>query len=98
MPPRGWRRPKLSRELSDLAARLARMVRAWQAENLAFHATNGCSHRPTEAVNLFISRSSTSDRLRNFTNYRLPLLLHCGVRWQTDQTPRLRGRSPRLVA
>jgi hypothetical protein len=35
---------------------------------------------------------------RNFVNYRLRLLLHCGVTWQTHRTARLRGRSPRLVA
>jgi transposase len=35
---------------------------------------------------------------RNFANYRLRLLLHCGVRWQTHRTARLRGRSPHLVA
>ena len=30
---------------------------------------------------------------RNFTNYHLRLLsLHCGVRWHTQQTARLRGR------
>src|SRR5829696_4146259 len=31
-------------------SRLARTVRAWEAEILAFHATNGCSNGPTEAV------------------------------------------------
>ena len=35
---------------------------------------------------------------RNFANYRLRLLLHCGVRWQTHRTARLRGRSLRLAA
>jgi len=35
---------------------------------------------------------------RNFANYRLRLLLHCGVTWQTHRTARLRGRSPSLVA
>jgi hypothetical protein len=35
---------------------------------------------------------------RNFANYRLRLLLHCGVTWQTHQTARLRGHSPRLAA
>jgi hypothetical protein len=30
---------------------------------------------------------------RNFANYRLRLLLYCGVRWQTHRTARLRGRS-----
>jgi transposase len=34
---------------------------------------------------------------RNFANYRLRLLLHCGVAWQTHRTARLRGRAPRLV-
>jgi hypothetical protein len=34
---------------------------------------------------------------RNFANYRLRLL-YCGVRWQTSQTARLRGHSPRFVA
>jgi transposase len=30
-------------------SRLARTVRAWQAEILAFHSTQGCSNGPTEA-------------------------------------------------
>jgi hypothetical protein len=34
---------------------------------------------------------------RNFTNYRLRLLLHCGVTWPTHRTARLRGRSQRLM-
>jgi transposase len=37
-------------------SRLARTVRAWEAEILAFHATNGCSNGPTEAVNLLIKK------------------------------------------
>jgi transposase len=37
-------------------SRLARTVRAWEAEILAFHATGGCSNRPTEAVNLLVKR------------------------------------------
>jgi transposase len=80
-------------------SRLARTVRAWEAEILAFHATGGCSNGPTEAVNLLIKKvKRVGHGFRNFTNYRLRLLLHCGVRWQTHQTARLRGRSPRLVA
>jgi len=59
----------------------------------------GCSNGPTEAVNLLIKKvKRVGHGFRNFTNYRLRLLLHCGVRWQTHQTARLRGRSPRLVA
>ena len=80
-------------------SRLARTVRAWEAEILAFHATEGCSNGPTEAVNLLIKKvKRVGHGFRNFTNYRLRLLLHCGVIWQTSQTASLRGRSPRFVA
>jgi transposase len=80
-------------------SRLARTVRAWEAEILAFHATDGCSNGPTEAVNLLIKKvKRVGHGFRNFANYRLRLLLHCGVIWQTHRTARLRGRSPRLVA
>jgi transposase len=41
-------------------SRLARTVRAWEDELLAFNATDGCSNGPTEAVNLLIKRSSAS--------------------------------------
>jgi transposase len=79
-------------------SRLARTVRAWEAEILAWHAT-GCSNGPTEGVNLLIKKvKRVGHGFRNFANYRLRLLLHCGVRWQTHRTARLRERSPRLVA
>jgi transposase len=85
-------------EVAELT-RLARTVGAWQAEILAWHATDGCSNGPTEAVNLLIKKvKRVGHGFRNFANYRLRLLLHCGVRWQTHRTARLRGRSPRLVA
>jgi transposase len=80
-------------------SRLARTVRAWEAEILAFHATGGCSNGPTEAMNLLVKKvKRVGHGFRNFDNYRLRLLLHCGVRWQTYRTARLRGRHPRLVA
>jgi transposase len=80
-------------------SRLARTVRAWEAEILAWHATNGCSDGPTEAINLLIKKvKRVGHGFRNFANYRLRLLLHCGVRWQTHPTARLRGRHLRLVA
>jgi transposase len=79
-------------------SRLARTVRAWEAEVLAFHSTMGCSNGPTEAVNLLIKKvKRVGHGFRNFANYRLRLLLHCGVGWQTHPTARLRGRSPQLV-
>jgi transposase len=46
-------------EVAELS-RLARTVRAWENEVLAFHATGGCSNGPTEAVNLLIKRSNAS--------------------------------------
>src|SRR5918995_3840841 len=77
-------------------SRLARTVRAWQTEILAWHRTAGCSNGPTEAINLLIKQlKRVGHGFRNFDNYRLRLLLHCGVRWQTHRTARLRGRSPR---
>jgi transposase len=80
-------------------SRLARTVRAWEAEILAFHATGGCSNGPTEAVNLLVKKvKRVGHGFRNFANYRLRLLLYCGVRWQSHRTARLRDRSPRLVA
>ena len=86
------------RTLQAELSRLARTVRAWEAEILAFHATGGCSNGPTEAVNLLIKKVNRVGRgFRNFTNYRLRLLLHCGIRWQTHRTARLRGRHPRFV-
>jgi transposase len=76
-------------------SRLARTVRAWEAEVLAFHVTGGCSNGPTEAVNLLIKKvKRVGHGFRTFANYRLRLLLHCGVRWPTHHAARLRGRSP----
>src|SRR5512132_1240992 len=43
-------------------SRLARTVRAWEAEILAWHATGGCSNGPTEAVNLLV-KSAWNGRL-----------------------------------
>src|ERR671910_3561785 len=75
-------------------SRLARTVRAWEAEILAWHATGGCSNGPTEAVNLLVKKvKRVGHGFRNFANYRLRLLLHCGVTWQVHRTARVRRRS-----
>jgi transposase len=80
-------------------SRLGRTVRAWEGEILAWHATGGCSNGLTEAMNLLIKKAKrVGHGFRSFPNYRLRLLLHCGVTWQTHQTAKLRGRSPRFVA
>jgi transposase len=56
-------------------SRLARTVRAWEAEILAFHSTMGCSNGPTEAVNLLVKKvKRVGHGFRNFANYRLRLL------------------------
>lgn len=79
--------------------RLARTIEAWKPELLAYFDTNGVSNGPTEAMNLIIKKiKRTGHGFRNFDNYRLRLLLHCGVDWHTQQPTRIRGRLPRLAA
>lgn len=78
--------------------RLARTVRRWQPQVLAWHVT-GLTNGPTEAVNLLVKKvKRVGHGFRNFDNYRLRLLLHCGVQWQTRPAASMRGRHPRLVA
>lgn len=77
--------------------RLAKTIAAWQNEVLAYHHT-GLSNGPTEAMNLLVKKiKRVGHGFRNFDNYRLRLLLHCGVTWQDQPTARLRAR-PRSVA
>lgn len=78
--------------------RLARTIRSWEAEVLAYH-TTGASNGPTEGINLLIKKiKRVGHGFRNFENYRLRLLLHCGVEWHTPRTARVRGRQPRFIA
>ncbi len=78
--------------------RLARTALRWRAEILAHHAT-GASNGPTEAVNLVVKKVlRVAHGFRSFDNYRLRVLLHCGVEWHTPPAARIRGRSPRFVA
>ena len=79
--------------------RLARTIDSWRAELLAYFDTGGISNGPTEAMNLLIKKiKRTGHGFRNFDNYRLRLLLHCGVDWQHSHPTRIRGRLPRLIA
>jgi transposase len=79
-------------------ARLARTIRRWEHEILGWHRT-GLSNGPTEAMNLLIKKiKRVGHGFRNFENYRLRLLLHCGVEWHTRPVAAIRGRQPRLVA
>ena len=78
--------------------RLATTISRWEQEVLSFH-TTGISTGPVEAQNLVTEKiRRIAHGMRNFDNYRLRLLLHSGVKWDTRPTARIRGRHPRLVA
>jgi transposase len=80
-------------------ARLGRTLRSWRSEFLTYFDTDRVSNGPTEAMNLLIEKiRRVRHGYRNFDNYRLRLLLYCGINWQTPLTPRIRTRRPRLVA
>jgi transposase len=79
--------------------RLARTLDAWTEELLAYFTTGGISNGPTEAINLLIKRiKRVGFGFRNFDNYRLRLLLHCGIEWHTPTATPIRGRAPRSAA
>jgi transposase len=79
--------------------RLARTIGSWRTELLAYFDTGGISNGPTEAINLLIKKiKRVGHGFRNFDNYRLRLLLHCGVDWNTVRATPIRGRLPRLAA
>jgi transposase len=72
---------------------------SWRSELLAYFTTGDLSNGPTEAINLLIKNiKRIGHGFRNFNNYRLRLLLHCGVDWDTVQATPIRGRLPRSVA
>lgn len=78
--------------------RLAATVKRWEEAILNYHVT-GISTGPVEAQNLVTEKlRRIAHGMRNFENYRLRLLLHSGVQWNTRPTARIRGRHPRLVA
>ena len=79
-------------------ARLSRTVRRWETPILSFFVT-GHTNAKSEAQNLITEKlRRIAHGMRNFENYRLRLLLHSGVQWDTRPTARIRGRQPRLVA
>lgn len=79
--------------------RLARTLDAWRGELLARFNHPGVSNGPTEAVNLLIKKiKRVGHGFRNINNYRLRLLLHCGVTWHTAYPTPLLARATRLAA
>lgn len=68
--------------------RLASTIDRWTDELLAFHTTDGASNGPAEAVNLLIENARRVDHgFRNFNNYRLRLLLACGIKRRFHPSP-----------
>ena len=60
-------------------ARLGRTLRAWKVQVLAYFATGGVSNGGTEAINGVIEKARRLGHgYRNFTNYRLRMLLAAG--------------------
>jgi transposase len=77
--------------------RLASTITAWQNRLAYYHRPR--QQRTHQSVNLLVKRiKRVGFGFRNFDNYRLPLLLHCGTTWHTQSTTRIRGRSPRLMS
>jgi transposase len=81
-------------------SRLARTIRRWETEVLAYSDSDGLSNARTEAVNGLMKKvKRVGHGFRNLDNYQLRLLLHCGgVTWQHQPAAKLRKRTPRLVA
>jgi transposase len=80
-------------------ARLGRTLHAWRDEFLAHFDHPAVSNGPTESLNLKIKNTKRKARgFRNFSNYRLRLLLNHGRIRQAYLTSRIRTRSPRFVA
>ena len=93
-----WLTYRADTDIPELV-RLAATIDSWRAELLAYFDIGGLSNGPTEAINPTNQKiKRVGHGFRNFDNYRLRLLLHCGVDWHTIRATPIRGRLPRLVA
>ena len=88
----------LEDEVAEIVS-LGHTLRRWRTQILAHHAT-GASNGPTEAMNLLVKKIKRCGHgFKNFGNYRLRVLLHCGgIKWDAHPSTTMRARSPRLVA
>jgi len=69
-------------------ARLGRTLRSWRAQVLAYFDTHGLSNGGTEAINGLIEKARRlAHGYRNFTNYRLRMLLAAGGQRPYRRTP-----------
>lgn len=86
-----------SSEVPELR-RLGGTLKRWSAEIVNHHRT-GDSNGPTEAMNLLVKKVKRAGcGFANFQHYRLRLLAHCGLKWQTHRAASMRGRNPHLAA
>ena len=78
---------------------LGNTLKRWRAQILVHHVT-GASNGPTEAMNLLVKKVKRCGHgFKNFANYRLRVLLHCGgIKWNAHPARTMRARSPQLVA
>ncbi|MGA9077405.1 MAG: transposase, partial [Acidimicrobiales bacterium] len=85
-------------EVAEIVS-LGHTLRRWRTQILAHHAT-GASNGPTEAMNLLVKKIKRCGHgFKNFGDYRLRVLLHCGgIKWDALPSTTMRERSPRLVA
>ena len=78
--------------------RLGKTLARWRVEIVNKHRT-GDSNGPTEAVNLLIKKIKRAGcGFTNFAHYRLRVLAHCGITWETPRIARLRGPAPHSIA
>ena len=69
-------------------ARLGRTLRSWRAQVLAYFDTAGLSNGGTEAINGLIEKARRlAHGYRNFTNYRLRMLLSASGQRPYRRTP-----------
>jgi transposase len=88
----------LADEVAEIVT-LGNTLKSWRTEILAHHVT-GASNGPTESLNLLVKKVKRCGHgFKNFSNYRLRVLLHCGgIKWKAHPATTMRGRSPQLVA
>jgi transposase len=80
-------------------ARLGRTLHAWRVELCAHFEHPAVSNGPTENLNLKIKNTKRIARgYRNFTHYRLRLLLNHGRIHEAHSPTRIRTRRPRFAA
>ena len=74
--------------------RLATTINHWEPHVRSF-VTTGWTNARGDAMNLVTeSLRRNAPDIRTFENYRLRLLLHSGVQWDTRPTARIRDRHP----